>query len=274
MPKGKMNSLKQVIVTAIVKVSEDPKYGAREYATSEDARRDFIMALIAELFPECPDCVLPGTPVPEQQADGGGPKAETLPERVAKRKATKEEKEAEKAAKEAEKKAKEEAKEAEKKAKEEAKAAKEKEKEKPAAPAKKRAAPKPKAEGAVNHPKKLNKTEENKVKKIAKELKVEGEGDVLAYLNGLTAEEYAAKTFDEHVRTFLTPKETAPVETVTKRGLLVEFKGKDYWVDPETKKIYATNGPVDEHVGHVGMLEFEEMEIPDHLPEDLAEIAN
>jgi hypothetical protein len=63
-------------------------------------------------------------------------------------------------------------------------------------------------------------------------------------------------------------------ETVAKRGLLVEFKDKDYWVDPETKKVYSTNGPVDEHIGHVGMLEFADMEIPDHLPEDLEEIVN
>jgi hypothetical protein len=259
-----MNSLKQVIVNAVVKVSTDPKYVGKEYSTSDAARRDFIVALIAELFPECPDCVIPGdvqspavveqvVEVAEQEHDGGGP----VP--------TKEKKAPKKRAPKA-------------KADAEAPVVVEAAPAPAPAPAKepKKRAPKAKAEGsAVNHPKKLNKTEENKVKKIATELKVEAKDeDVLAYLNGLSAEEYAAKTFDEHVRTFLTPKETAVAETVAKRGLLVEFNGNDYWVDPETKKVYATNGSVDEHIGHVGMLEFADMEIPDHLPEDLEEIVN
>ena len=252
-----MNSLKQVIVNAIMKVSADPAYAGREYPTSEEARRDFIVALIAELFPECPECVFPSDVQSsgnvDVNAEGGGPVAP---------------------AKEKKKRAPKKAPVVEEKTVEEKTPAVVEVPVTEAAPEKKKRAPKAKAADAVNHPKKLNKTEENKVKKLAKELKVEAKDeDVLTYLNGLSAEDYAAKSFDEHVRTFLTPpKETAPVEAVAKRGLLVDFKGKDYWIDPATKKVYETNGSVDEHIGHVGMLEFAEMEIPDHLPENLEEI--
>jgi len=90
-PNAKMNSLKQVIVTAVIKVSEDPKYGSREYATSEEARRDFIKALIAELFPECPDCVLPedvqSPAVVVAEADGGGEPVKEKKKRAPKKKA-------------------------------------------------------------------------------------------------------------------------------------------------------------------------------------------
>jgi len=288
-----MNSLKQVIVSAVIKVSTDPKYEGKEYGTSEEARRDFIKALIAELFPECPDCMIPGdvqSPAAEVVVEVPVI-AEAAPVKEKKKRAPKKKEEAAEVVAPVEEAVvvvvSEEA-----PVKEKKKRAPKKKADAPAeevavveaapveapaaAPEKKKRGPKAKAEGAaVNHPKKLNKTEENKVKKIATELKVEAkDDDVLAYLNGLSAEEYAAKAFDEHVRTFLTPAETVVEEKVAKRGLLVEFKGKDYWVDPETKKVYATNGPVDEHIGDVGMMEYEEMEIPEHLPEDLEEIAN
>jgi len=51
----KMSStLKQVIVNAIHKVSSDPAYAGREYATADAAREDFVKALIEMLFPENP----------------------------------------------------------------------------------------------------------------------------------------------------------------------------------------------------------------------------
>lgn len=281
-----MSSLKQVIVNAVIKVSADPAYTTREYGTSEEARADFIKALIAELFPECPDFMMPSAvqvsevrsykeqtearamaaisavnaeirrgatktaPNTEEQVDGGGP----APEKEKKKRAPKK-----------------------KEAVPVVEAAPVAAGAGEAAPEKKKRGPKPKVvDGAVNHPKKLNKTEENKVKSVAKELKVEADDTkVLEYLNAMPPEEYAVKSFDEHVRAFLTTKDVAVVEEkVAKRGLLVEFNGKDYWIDPETKKVYTTTGSVDEHVGHVGMLEFEAMEIPEYVPEDLAVIAN
>jgi len=289
----KMNSLKQVIITAFIKVSSDPMYAGREYASADAARDDFIKALIAELFPECPDCVLPSAVqasevVVVEEADGGGPKVETLPERVAKRKLSKEEKEAEKKAKEEAKKAKEEAKEAEKKAKEETK-----EKKKPgpkpkavveapvevpaAAPVevpvaeapvkeKKKPGPKPKvkADGPVNL-EKLNPTQTKKLKSIAEELKVEADKKAFHdYLNSLPKEEYDAKTFDDHARAYLTPVRVVeePVLTKCARVEWPEGSGVTYLVDPETKKVYKPNGSVNEYKGDAGMLEFEGLEIP------------
>ena len=49
-----MNSIKQVIVNAVYKVSEDPQYANKDYPTPQDARADFIKSLIAELFPDNP----------------------------------------------------------------------------------------------------------------------------------------------------------------------------------------------------------------------------
>ncbi len=127
-----MSSIKQVIIAAINKVSSAPEYAGREYATAEDAREDFIRALIAELFPESEAASTQEVVVPVSQ--------QTLPERVAERKATKEEKAAAKAAKEAAKaekaaakEAKAAAKEAEKKAKSPKKSPEEKAAEKEAA---------------------------------------------------------------------------------------------------------------------------------------------
>jgi hypothetical protein len=301
-----MNSLKQVIINAVSKVSTDPAYGAREYASPAEARDDFIRTLIAELFPESPEFMLPSAvhasevtvgvevkekkkraPKKKEEAAAAGPVegwggeevvVPAVPEVKEKKKRAPKKKEDAPATS------------AEESdggsvpvaVEEKKKRAPKKKEETPAAPAeesvaveeKKKRAPKKKEEGAaVNHPKKLNKTEENKVKSVAKELKVEAdETKVLEYLNGLSAEDYAATSFEGHVRAFLAPKEVNAEEKVAKRGMLVEFKGVDYWISPDTKKVYATTGSVDEHVGHVGMLEFADMEIPDHLPEDLEEI--
>ena len=269
-----MTSLKQIIVNAILKVSSDPMYAGRTYALPEDARDDFIKALIAELFPECPDYMVPSAvqasevavveqvaeQVAEQEKDGGGPVAGT------KRKLSKEEKEEAKKAKEAEKKAKEEAKEAEKKAKEEAKKAKAE------APAeeKKKPGPKPKPKVETDGPinlEKLNPTQTKKLKTIAEELKVDADKKAFhTYINSLPKAEYDAKTFDDHVRAFLQPTQAAPEEPVLTKCARVEWpegSGTVYLVDPETQKVYAPRGNINEYVGHVGMLEFEGLEIPD-----------
>lgn len=304
-----MNSFKQVIVNAVIKVSLDPNHVDIVYDTQEQARDAFVKALIAELFPESPEYMLPST---EQVSEvrsykqhndmhyaaatsavraeirrgapaAAGAGAEEAPVKEKKKRAPKKKEEAApveaptSAPAEEKKDAPVEAPVEEKKKRAPKKAA-------PAAAGageapveeKKKRGPKPKVvEAAVNHPKKLNKTEENKVKSISKELKVEtDDAKVLEYLNGLSAEEYAAKSFDEHVRAFLTPTVAVVEEKVAKRGLLVEFQGKDYWIDPETKKVYATTGSVDEHVGHVGMLEFAEMEIPPYDPNELDVIEN
>lgn len=56
----KMASLKQTIVNAIIKVTqENPALNVDGQAPFEEARNDFIRLLMKELFPECPDIVLP-----------------------------------------------------------------------------------------------------------------------------------------------------------------------------------------------------------------------
>lgn len=55
-----MASLKQLIVNAVIKVSqENPALNVEGQLPFEEARDDFIRMLIKELFPECPDVVLP-----------------------------------------------------------------------------------------------------------------------------------------------------------------------------------------------------------------------
>jgi hypothetical protein len=48
------SALKNVIVSAILKVTSDPAYAGREYASPDAAREDFTKALIELLFPENP----------------------------------------------------------------------------------------------------------------------------------------------------------------------------------------------------------------------------
>ena len=113
--------------------------------------------------------------------------------------------------------------------------------------------PKPKPEGPINI-EKLNPTQ-------TKKLKAASEGadkkQFLAYLNGLTPEEFDNKKFEDHINDFLTPKpKTAQLELIE-----VEFGGEEYLVDPNTKKVYKENGSVCEHVGDVGLAKFADMEI-------------
>ena len=249
-----MNSLKQVIVNAVIKVSTEPEYAGREYATSDEARADFIKALIAELFPECPDCVLPSA-VQASEVDGGGPKMEA--EKPKKKRAPKAEAPAAAGAGEpvAEKK----------------KAGRKPKAEAPAAAGagepvaeKKKPGRKPKAptEGSSNLDK-WNPSQTNRFKAIAKELKIDGDKKAFQdYVNAMSKEEFDANTFDEHIRNHLSTQIQNDVIHDLTKCARVEWQGKEYLVDPETKKVYRPDGDVNTHVGHVGMLEFEGLEIP------------
>jgi hypothetical protein len=131
--------------------------------------------------------------------------------------------------------------------------------------AKKKPGPKPKAkvEGDINL-EKLTPTHKKHIKTIAAELKVEAnEKEFVIYANGMPAEEWGAKSLNDHIRDFLRP-EGAPAP-VPKEFLTVEFKGKEYLVDPATKFVYAMtdeeNVKSRDHIGDVGLLEFKEMEI-------------
>jgi hypothetical protein len=80
----------------------------------------------------------------------------------------------------------------------------------------------------------------------------------------MTAEEWGAKALDAHIRDFLQPEGAPELAPPPKEFLEVEFNGKEYLVDPETKFVYtATTGAVKarSHVGVAGLLEFKDMDI-------------
>jgi hypothetical protein len=129
---------------------------------------------------------------------------------------------------------------------------------------KKKPGPKPKAvkaEGPVNLDK-LNPTQKKHLKKIAEELKVEPkEKEFLAAANAMSAEEWSAKPLDDHIREFLMP-EPLPLAAAPKEFLVVDFKGVEYLVDPETRFVYeSSEGSVRNHLGVVGHMAFKDMEI-------------
>ena len=132
---------------------------------------------------------------------------------------------------------------------------------------KKKPGPKPKAvkaEGPVNL-EKLTPTHKKHLKAIAEELKVEmRDKEFLAFANGMSAEEWSGKALDDHIRVFLTPTPPALAPPPTE-FLVVDFKGKEYLVDPETKFVYASSDDgvvaARDHVGVVGILEFAHMKI-------------
>ncbi len=221
-----MYSLKQTIIDAVLRVTADAKYANREYETAEAARTDFVKALIAELFPECPD-------MPGQKAESV--EIPVLEQAMAK--LTIEEKPAE------------------------PKFVKQRVKPGPK--------PKPKPEGPVNI-EKLNPTQTKKLKAASEEAKVEPDKKAfLAYLNGLTSEEFDDKKFEDHIKDFLAPKPAVEEEEEEKPKLAAipcietEFEGETYFVDPKTKKVYKNEGEVDVYVGDVGLAKFADMEVPE-----------
>lgn len=108
------------------------------------------------------------------------------------------------------------------------------------------------------------------------EVTKEMEAALLTHLNGLTKEEFNAKKAEEHVSTFLGRSNAAAApaeETKMPTNLtVVEFEGKEYFVNEETKRVYVGEGEEDpetggwthyEPIGYVGMEPFADMEIPE-----------
>ena len=211
-------------------------------------------------------------------------KAEKEAEKQAKEAAKLAEKQAKEAAKLAEKEAKEAAKEAEKKAKEEAKAAEKAAKEAakkspaeialPASPKPKKAKAEKPAEDA--NVQKIDPTWRKHLKAAAKtagkEHSKEMESELLTYLNGLTKEAFNATKAEEHAKAFFGSESKpaaapapAPVqETVAELDAIeIDFNGKTYYVNPESKRVYEQDGEVFKGVGYAGMAAFAEMEIPE-----------
>jgi hypothetical protein len=261
-----MASLAAFITQAITKVSTDETYANMDLATAEEARDNFTAALLFELG-------LGPKPVAAH-----APVTETKEEKPKKKRAAPK-KAQEVAVAEAAVAILEQVKEAPKEVEalteamktltvEEPKAKKAR-KTKAAEPephfgagagvpapeaAKKKPGPKPKAktEGASNL-EKLTPTHKKHLKAIAEEMRVDPrEKEFLAHANAMTAEEWGAKSLDDHIRLFLAPEPPA-LGAPPKEFLTVEFDGKDYLVDPTNKFIYEyTEGPVRKHVGIVG----------------------
>jgi hypothetical protein len=188
---------------------------------------------------------------PKPKKPKAAPKPKLTPEEEA---AAKAEKEAQKAAEKAEKEAKAAADKAEKEAQKAAeKAAKEEAKK----------APKPKFVGNIE---KLNPTQDKLWKKIAADAKVDLTDDhkkrFIAAVNALDHTVYNQKKLEVHMAEFFVPKQ----ETKEEAMVLVEFNDKEYWVNKEGVVHETIKQPddteIDKKVGHVGMAEFADMQMP------------
>ena len=140
----------------------------------------------------------------------------------------------------------------------------------PAAPApakeKKPRTKKPAVPENANLPK-IDPTWRKHLKAADKEHAKELEPQLLEYVNRLTNEEFHAKTTEAHVADFVASRSDGKVEAELE---VVDFEGKTYLVNPETKRVYEGEGMYDEAtqqwtnykpVGYVGMAAFTEMKM-------------
>ena len=298
-------SLKQLIISSIIKVSEEnPLLNHDDPKTAIESRNHFIQLLMNELFPEAEvettHITVPVVPVPapvQAEADTPtkkrGPMTEEAKAAMKAKKAANAAKKAEtpipivpvpvEAAVEADTPTKkrgpmtEEAK-AAMKAKKAANAAKKAETpveapvEAPApvateAPAKEKK-PRKKAAAPENaNLAKIDPTWRKHLKAADKDHAKELEPQLLEYVNNLTNEDFHAKTTEAHVADFVASRSDGKVEAEL---TVIEFEGKDYYVNPETKRVYEGEGMWTKStqewtnykpVGYVGMAAFTEMKM-------------
>jgi hypothetical protein len=285
------SSIKQVIYNAFIKVSSQGSKLAEP--TADEARDEFVARLLAELFPEGSSVEISKVKVKDTDAGSvtsekkkRGPMSDEAKAAMkAKRDATIAAKKAAEPApevKEIETDA-ESATTTEKKKRgpmsEEAKAAMKAKRE--ATIAAKKAAD-PTAEVEV---KKVKKVKEAKpvdaeanlakidatwrkyLKKAAGEKATkEMEAQLLTFLNAMNKDAFNGSKAEEHIKAFLEPKDDGKVETDM---VAVDFKGKEYFVNPANNRVYEGEGEYDEEVGwtnykavgYVGMAAFAEMEM-------------
>jgi hypothetical protein len=114
---------------------------------------------------------------------------------------------------------------------------------------------------------KIDPTWRKHLKAADKEHAKELEPQLLEYVNSLTNEEFHAKTTEAHVADFVASRSDGKVEAEL---IEVDFEGKTYLVNPETKRVYEGEGMYDEAtqqwtnykpVGYVGMAAFTEMKM-------------
>lgn len=294
-----MSSIKQLIVNAIIKVStENPALNREGEPSAEEARDHFIKCLLAELFPEDPSVPAPSPKkvkktkakkteevappplekVPETEVEVvAEPAAEPSPGRKKRAPMTEEAKAAMKAKREA------------------TLAAKKAGAGQPVSPAPETAvsnaaagagsAPataepevkekKPRKPKAVapegSNLGSIDPTWRKHLKKADKDHAKELEPELLNYLNGLSKEEFDGKKAEDHVADFIASRVAKADDKVETDLTVVEFNGKEYFVNPETKRVYEGEGTYEEEtgwtnykpVGYVGMAAFAEMKLED-----------
>lgn len=254
-------SIKQLIISAIIKVSEEnPLLNHEDTKTAIESRDQFIQLLMNELFPEAElestHITVPVVPVPAPAPAPADPPTPTK-----KRGPMTEEAKAAMKAKKA------------------ANAAKKAETPVPVVPVPVEApAPvepakekKPRAKKAAvpenANLAKIDPTWRKHLKAADKEHAKELEPQLLEYVNSLTNEEFHAKTTEAHVADFVASRSDGKVEAELTE---VEFNGKTYLVNPETKRVYEGEGVFDQAtqewtnykpVGTVGMAAFTEMKM-------------
>lgn len=253
-------SIKQLIISAIIKVSEEnPLLNHEDPKTAIESRDQFIQLLMNELFPEAeletthitvPVVPAPAPVDPPTPTKKRGPMTEEAKAAM--------------------------------KAKKAANAAKKAETPvpvvpvpveapvvvpAPAAPVKEK---KPRAKKAVpenTNLAKIDPTWRKHLKAADKEHAKELEPELLKYVNSLSNEDFHAKTTEAHVADFVASRSDGKVLTELTE---VTFEGKEYYVNPETKRVYEGEGVYDEAtqqwtnykpVGYVGMAAFTEMKL-------------
>jgi hypothetical protein len=272
-PEESVEPQPQEIDIPVVEVAKkSPKKTPEEKAAAK-AEKEAAKAAKAEAKAE--KAATPKTSPADKAAAKEAAKAAKEAEKAAAKAAKEAEKEAAKAAKLAEKEA---AKSAKKTAKVEAKVA-----DVPALPA----SPKPEAQPEVKAAAKPKKAKAEKpaeganiqkidptfrkhlkagAKAVGKEATKELESELLAYLNTLDNEVFKTTKAEDHVKAFFAPAApTTPQEEVKQVNAIdVEFQGKMYAVDPDTKRVYVKDGEVHRGVGYVGMAMFADLEIPEY----------
>jgi len=169
----------------------------------------------------------------------------------------------------------------------------------PATPPKPKAAPAPVAPPAPAKPKvpvlnlvALNPTQQKKFKQIYEEFNGKTPDETLAdvaefflaAVNRMPAKEYAARPPQDHMREFLKPQMSnaaaapavaAPPKVVApppkpaevevdENCVAVMYKGREYWVGEESKRVYLeTSEGVHELRGMLGLAEFDGMVMPE-----------
>ena len=123
-----------------------------------------------------------------------------------------------------------------------------------------------------------------KFAEIAKEYKVSHEDrkqDFLEFVKQMSTKDYSAKAPQDHMRDFLKPRPAMPSNAAAAFGAItapppkpemvevnencvqVLYKGREYWVGEDSKRVYLTSAEgVDEFVGVMGLAEFDGMVMP------------